>query len=157
MQEYSPEFSKALQFVLRFEGGYSNHPNDRGGPTNQGITQLTYDAYRKLNGQKLNDVRYLANDERDAIYYYNYWRPLCADEMSWPENLILFDFAVNSGLSRAKRYQNICKNESANVVDCLVRRREDFYRKIAVGSQRVFLNGWMNRLKALKREAGLEE
>ena len=40
-------FKKALEFVLRWEGGQSNNPNDLGGETNKGITHFTYDSYRK--------------------------------------------------------------------------------------------------------------
>ena len=37
-------FQQALRLVLADEGGVSNHPADRGGLTNKGITQATYDA-----------------------------------------------------------------------------------------------------------------
>jgi lysozyme family protein len=42
----SNAFNKALSFALRWEGGYSNHPNDRGGETNFGVTHAVYRAYR---------------------------------------------------------------------------------------------------------------
>ncbi len=29
-------------FILSFEGGYVNHPNDKGGPTNKGVTIATW-------------------------------------------------------------------------------------------------------------------
>ena len=40
-------FVQALPVVLRFEGGYADHPNDPGGATNKGITQAVFDAYRR--------------------------------------------------------------------------------------------------------------
>jgi len=40
----SPEFAAALPFVLRWEGGYVDHPDDPGGRTNKGVTQKTYDS-----------------------------------------------------------------------------------------------------------------
>ena len=32
-------FEKAVSFTLRMEGGYVNHPADRGGETNFGVTK----------------------------------------------------------------------------------------------------------------------
>jgi lysozyme family protein len=40
-------FKKALKFVLKWEGGYGHNPNDKGGATNKGITQYTYNAWLK--------------------------------------------------------------------------------------------------------------
>lgn len=37
------EFEIILKLVLEHEGGKSNHPNDKGGKTNFGITQKSYD------------------------------------------------------------------------------------------------------------------
>lgn len=34
----------ALKFVLRWEGGFVDHPDDPGGRTNKGVTQKVYDA-----------------------------------------------------------------------------------------------------------------
>jgi len=38
-------FDAALEFVLGYEGGYSNNPKDPGGETNLGITQRTLTEY----------------------------------------------------------------------------------------------------------------
>jgi lysozyme family protein len=43
----TPDFQRALAFLLKAEGGYTNHPSDRGGPTNKGILQREYDRYRR--------------------------------------------------------------------------------------------------------------
>ena len=51
-------FKKALKFVLAREGGYVNNPNDKGGATNKGITQNTYNAYLQSKGRGTKDVRY---------------------------------------------------------------------------------------------------
>jgi len=43
----SSAFETALPFVLRWEGGFVDHPADPGGRTNRGVTQRTYDAWRQ--------------------------------------------------------------------------------------------------------------
>lgn len=42
-------FKKLMSFIFKSEGGYVNHPNDRGGPTNMGVTQATFNDYRIKN------------------------------------------------------------------------------------------------------------
>lgn len=38
-------FDECLKFILAREGGYVDRSEDRGGPTNKGITQVVYSAY----------------------------------------------------------------------------------------------------------------
>ncbi|MHC2488723.1 lysozyme family protein [Sinorhizobium meliloti] len=78
-------------------GGFVNHPRDPGGATNQGITQRTYDAYRR--GKKLpqRSVRKLTAPERDAIYRRQYWDAIDGDKLPAGVDYVLFDGAVNSG------------------------------------------------------------
>ena len=40
-----PSVDEMIDDILRREGGYVNHPADRGGPTNYGITQKTLSRY----------------------------------------------------------------------------------------------------------------
>ena len=44
---YDKNFEKIVQLVFGSEGGFSNHPNDRGGRTNYGVTQSTYNGWRR--------------------------------------------------------------------------------------------------------------
>lgn len=41
---------KLVPQILKWEGGFVNHPNDKGGATNKGITIGTYTYYRKVKG-----------------------------------------------------------------------------------------------------------
>ena len=43
----SSAFTASLPFILRWEGGYVNHPADPGGATNKGVIQRVYDDWRK--------------------------------------------------------------------------------------------------------------
>jgi lysozyme family protein len=59
--------------VLRYEGGYTNHPDDHGGPTNFGITALDLGAWRQL-GRKAtpSEVAAMTRDEAVQIYRKRY-------------------------------------------------------------------------------------
>jgi len=71
--------------ILALEGGFSNHPADRGGPTNMGVTLATW---RRIGYDKDGDgdidpddlLRINRNDVFKALrhFYWNHWR---ADEI----------------------------------------------------------------------------
>src|SRR3954469_9591146 len=63
----------ALRFVLRWEGGFVDHPDDPGGRTNCGVTQNVYDAWRARQGSPQQDVKLIADAEVHAIYASDYW------------------------------------------------------------------------------------
>lgn len=98
-------FDTALQFVLGFEGGYSNHPQDPGGATNLGITQRTLDAARAKHPAwgLPADVRGLKRAQAARIYRADYWDAVRGDELPAAVALLAFDCAVNQGVSRANR------------------------------------------------------
>ena len=95
------EFKKALPAVLVHEGGYVNHPKDPGGPTNKGVTQRVYDAWRANKGMEPRSVRLIETAELEAIYKAGYWDRIHGDDMPPGLGYVLFDYAVNSGPSRA--------------------------------------------------------
>ncbi len=63
----SASFADSLPFILRWEGGYVNHPADPGGATNRGVTQKVYDAWRAKQGQAAQDVRQWSDAEMRSI------------------------------------------------------------------------------------------
>jgi lysozyme family protein len=95
------DFEQALALTLQFEGGYSNHPKDPGGATMKGVTQRVFDKYCTDNRIPHRDVRTITDDEVEDIYLNRYWIPAKCMLFSWPLNAAIFDFAVNSGVSRA--------------------------------------------------------
>jgi lysozyme family protein len=96
-------YPTALAAVLRYEGGYSNHPADPGGATMKGVTQATYDAWRSKHGLSHQSVRSISQDEIEQIYRRDYWDRIHGDTLPSGLDLCVFDFAVNSGPSRAIR------------------------------------------------------
>lgn len=97
-------FRPSLALVLAHEGGYVNHPRDPGGPTNQGVTQRVYDAYRDYHRQRRQSVKAVLSSEVSDIYNKNYWKLVRGDSLPVGLDYCVFDFAVNSGVSRAVRY-----------------------------------------------------
>jgi lysozyme family protein len=171
----SPAFEAALPFVLRWEGGFVDHPKDPGGRTNKGVTQRVYDAWGRRQGRPPRDVKQIEDAEVHRIYESGYWIPPRCDLVAQPLDLVQFDTAVNMGSGRAVRFLQSAvgcdvdgdfgpKTERA-VAACdrgtaLARycsAREAFYRRLVENKPDlgVFLKGWLNRLNALRREIGL--
>ena len=96
-------FDACLSHTLRWEGGYSDHPADPGGKTYRGVTQATYDAWRRTNGHASRPVTQMSDEEMRAIYRSQYWDAVRADDLPRGVDLATFDYAVNSGPARAAR------------------------------------------------------
>jgi lysozyme family protein len=171
----SPAFDSALKFVLRWEGGFVDHPNDPGGRTNKGITQKVYDGWRGRQGRAAQDVQLIGDDEVHSIYASDYWVPPRCDLLATPLDLVQFDTAVNMGVGRAVRFlqasvgcgvdgdfgpgteRAVASCDQGTVVGTYCNQREEFYRALVRKNAKfgVFLKGWMNRLNALRKEVGL--
>jgi len=87
----------SLVKVLVHEGGYVNHPKDPGGPTNKGVTQRVYDAFRLRNNLQPQSVKNITNSEIAQIYDKQYWDAVKADDLPDGLDYVVFDGAVNSG------------------------------------------------------------
>lgn len=99
-------FERCLAIVVDKEGGFSDHPRDRGGPTNLGITLRTLASWQGLNfdeiteearAKLLADLRALTRREAAEIYRANYWLPMRCGDLPRGVDLMLFDFGVNAG------------------------------------------------------------
>lgn len=97
-------FKPCLAFTLVQEGGYADNPADPGGATMRGITQITFDEYRRSIGQPLYPVRGITYEEVETIYRNLYWdRARCA-QFPVGSDLCIFDYAVNSGVGAVVRF-----------------------------------------------------
>jgi lysozyme family protein len=140
-------FKKALKFVLEREGGYVNNPNDKGGATNKGITQNTYNAYLQSKGRPTKDVRNITQAEVEDIYYSRYWLTAKCHEMSPKFAVLCFDTAVNMGVGRVKPFLQEAQYMDIDVfILARIRKYNEFAK---VPNQRGFLHGWLNRVFAL--------
>jgi lysozyme family protein len=87
--------SGLIEGVIDREGGYSNHPADRGGPTMYGITE----AVARDSGY-IGPMRLMPRDQAIAIYRRLYWAKPRFDALCDISPRIaaeLFDSGVNMG------------------------------------------------------------
>ncbi len=89
-------FDVCLAHVLKWEGGYIDHPDDPGGATNMGITIGTLSAHRGQQATK-HDVRILTLEEAGEIYRKSYWAKVQGNDLPDGMDLVAFDAGVNSG------------------------------------------------------------
>ena len=141
-------YSQMLAKIREREGNrVTNHKNDRGGLTNNGVTQSTYNTYRSKKGLPKQSVKNITEAEIQEIYK-NIYKECGADKVKNPQlALLLFDMAVNSGSGNAKKIFARCNGN----VDKFIELREDYYRNIVKkdSSQSGNLKGWLNRLNII--------
>jgi hypothetical protein len=171
-------FDAAIKFVLKYEGGYVNHPDDPGGETNLGITAGTLAAAHASGLVSHNNVKNLTREEAVKIYRANYWDRYGWGELPFPACLVLFDAAVNGGfatiaqrtcntfgeklsvdgkwgpLTKAAVWKHAADPQFSRL---FLVKRKDYYDNLiaAKPSMTTFKNGWYNRLRSLAKEAGV--
>lgn len=162
--------------ILSKEGGFVNHPADKGGPTNFGVTQQTLSRYLE-RAVTVDDVRAMDIQTAKDIYELRYYRMPKIDRL--PEGIqhFVFDCAVNHGPRRAVKFvQQVCNDAGFGPLEtdglmgpktkaqahgcyedlglwmlvALVDERQLFYANIVANnpSQSVFIKGWFNRARS---------
>lgn len=96
-------FDRCLAETLAHEGGWADDPRDAGGATMKGITFATYRAWKKRPITKA-ELRNISDAEVAAIYRQNYWDAVRGDDLPSGLDLVAFDAAVNSGVSRGAKW-----------------------------------------------------
>jgi hypothetical protein len=134
-------FDRCFEFIMRWEGYKSNILVDAGGRTIFGISERYWPQVVK---QLWDMPKAEARIEAKEFYREHYWQPAGCNVFSWPMDLIIFDTAVNMGLTRA-----LLLSAGDNKPESYFMRRIRYYVAISKGSQLVFLRGWINRVLAL--------
>lgn len=167
------DFDAAVGPVLEHEKGYVNHPDDRGGPTNYGITQATLSRYLKRPAS-IDDVRLMPLSTAKTIYRGDYWAAIRGDQIQ--SQLVAnhcLDMCVLRGVGAApKAIQTVLgvkvdgvlgpvslaalnQNSSSRFLLGFYRVCAKAFAGIAAANptQLVFLNGWLNRLDDMFNDA----
>jgi len=164
-------FKDALELILKYEGGYVNHPDDPGGATNKGVTQNVYNKYRSSLGQPENDVKEITDNEVEEIYFERYWLTGKCNELPIKLAIVHFDTSVNTGIFQASKFLQRSINvlddgiigpktlealkgfEEVDVIESYIEKRIEFYKNLVERKPqlKVFLKGWLNRVEHLKQ------
>jgi lysozyme family protein len=96
-------FDKSLTELLKHEGGYVNHPSDPGGRTNHGVTQDVWEDWIDRAVSE-DEMRALTPVKVAPLYREMYWDRIKADKLPSGVDYLVFDAAVNSGVSRAVKW-----------------------------------------------------
>ncbi|MDP2319554.1 MAG: glycosyl hydrolase 108 family protein [Acidobacteriota bacterium] len=154
--------------VLHREGGYSDRAQDKGGPTNYGVTTATLGAWRKLGRPATRaEVKALKVGEAHDIYRQQYLTAPRFDRVADDRlRALLVDFGVHSGPVRAvKALQRavdvpidgvigaqtldaLRRQDATEVYRAVLRERGELIAAILQRdrTQLVFAAGWLRRL-----------
>lgn len=163
-----PIFNESIRLVLQHEGGYVNHPEDKGGPTNKGITLATFKRFIKPSGT-IEDLKNLTTSQATIVYKQQYWDVCQCSELPNGIDHAVFDFAVNSGTMRARKFlQSVVGVEAdgrigpktiqaakslntVHVINALCDERLQYLERRP--NAKTFLKGWTSRVERVRKEA----
>ncbi len=154
------KFEKAISKILSHEGGYVNDPSDRGGETKFGLSDR---ADGKIDGEYFGvDISEMTREEAIKLYHNDYWNRCKCDELPDGVDYLVFDTAVNMGLSAAiKILQKAAGSTQDGIIgpktiaaatkmspELYIIYRYDRYMRIIGGrpTNAKFAKGWSNRL-----------
>lgn len=166
---------KLIPKIKKWEGGYSNNPNDTGGCTMMGITIAVFRKYYGAD-KTCSDLKKITNEQWKTILKTGYWDNMKADQiqsqsvanlcvqMCWGSGSITAIKKIQSclgltvdGIVGAKTLAALNGDGSIQyhkqVFDKLWEMRRLWLTNIAQkGNNKVFLKGWLNRLNDYKFE-----
>lgn len=163
-------FTKSLAVVLQIEGGEVDDKNDRGGRTNEGVTQVVYDGWRANHNLPRQDVWLMSHAERDDIYRKQYWAVIRGEQLPLGVSLFVFDGAVHSGNAQAAKWLQRALGVTVDghigeatiaaakahpdprkLIDDMAARRLAFLQQLKPWP--IYKNGWSNRVADVSAQA----
>ena len=168
------ELEKFEPFILKWEGGWSDHPADRGGKTMMGITLSTWQYYCTKNGRTgtAESLGAITREEWREVLKDMFWDRIHGDLIvSQSVANIICDWVWASGsygITGVQRIlgvkvDGICGYKTLKAIntrspkelfnDIKQARLADVDKVIkAHPDQAVFRNGWINRINDLQYE-----
>lgn len=172
------DFEKAIPTILKWEGGFVDHPADPGGATNRGIIFSLFKQYAKSLGllPDITGLKNLTEAQAKKIYKVHFWDRMSGDLIK-SQNVatIIFDAFVNCGNNGIKIAQReagveadgafgpntlaVINQASPKVLYAGIKDgRIKYYNDLAERKPqlKVFLKGWLNRANSFIFDPSLE-
>lgn len=164
------KYEKLIPTVLKFEGGFANHPSDPGGATNSGVTLSTF---RSVYGKDktVQDLKNMTREQWEYIFKTRFWDRWKADDIDNQAIAnLLVDWLWASGVYGIKYPQEVLGVKTDGIVglktlaainyypnkkelfEKLWNRRKKHFEDIVRNrpQSKVFLKGWLRRLSDFK-------
>lgn len=162
------DYKKLKPFVLLWEGGYMDDPDDLGGATMKGVTLATYRSVYGRNKTKA-DLRRMTDEEWEHIFKTRFWDKWKGDQIEsqsvanmlvdwlWcsgsygiriPQSVLRVDV---DGIVGAKTLAALNAVPAATMFKRLKEERLAFLERICKSrpANKKFLKGWKNRVNAI--------
>src|SRR3972149_365737 len=94
-KEKRMSWERAIEFILQWEGGYVNDPQDPGGETKYGVAKRSYPK---------EDIANLTIERAKEIAFEDFWKSVDIWGLPSDIKIMLFDMAYNCGVVTAKKY-----------------------------------------------------
>lgn len=158
-----------LGWIGLSEGGEVDDPDDPGGHTNHGVTQVVLDDWRKANGLGPQSVSHLTKAEADIVFLDNYFRPVWFDRLPSGLDYSMVDYGIHSGASKAirslqkivgtdvdgvlgvKSMAKINERDPVDLVIALCEERFAFMQRLK--NWKKYKNGWTTRVMGAEEGA----
>ena len=154
------DFERAFDLLITHEGGFSNHPDDPGGATMYGVTEVVARAEGYTG-----PMRELSLDFAKQVYRKRFWDACRCDQMPDVIRYPLFDAAVNSGPSQAIKWLQVAvgvkadgvigpiTQQTVNVLPAQVTRQKMIGNRLRfmtnLNNWPSFSKGWARRIAAI--------
>lgn len=169
------DYRKFVPFVLRWEGGLSNDPDDSGGLTNMGITFNTYKQLsERVLGEKPTEEKFRTLSKNDAALFVKYFWDKATNNNSINSQAIaeaITSWFWGSGVYGLKNWQSMLNHRfnknlkvdgiigplSVSATNSISEKkllqnaidyRANYFKQLTERrpKDKKFLNGWLNRL-----------
>ena len=97
-------FNETMKLMLNLEGGKTDEKSDRGGRTNFGITQRTYNDWLKQNKLKSSDVFKISKERALKIYRKQFWGVIKGDQLPHNVAKAIMSMALTDGPQDSVRF-----------------------------------------------------